>query len=255
MTHTLLRRLHLWLSIPCGLFFSFLCLTGALLVFEEEVTDLVAQVAPEQTIVSEFTGRPKIPLYRTIRDGHRYLFDRPDESGGMSAGKMVVGVTTLLSFFVLVSGFLLRLPHSLRRLKSLLILTFRKKRQRFWFWSHAALGFWAAVLLIVMCLTGLTWSFDWYNAAFYGALGFVPTTQKVETVHGTHSATKKDPYPMMHRSGGAVSIKSLVKHIHMGSFGGPVTKALWLMASLVGTFLPLTGYYIWFRRLRCHGRK
>ena len=31
-------KIHLWLSIPVGLFLAIICLTGASLVFEQEIT-------------------------------------------------------------------------------------------------------------------------------------------------------------------------------------------------------------------------
>lgn len=34
----IMRKLHLWLSVPLGLIISIICFTGALLVFEEEIT-------------------------------------------------------------------------------------------------------------------------------------------------------------------------------------------------------------------------
>lgn len=37
----LFRKLHLWLSLPFGLIIMTTCLTGALLVFEKEITELV----------------------------------------------------------------------------------------------------------------------------------------------------------------------------------------------------------------------
>ena len=35
------KRIHLWLSVPFGIILSLICFTGALLVFEREVTELV----------------------------------------------------------------------------------------------------------------------------------------------------------------------------------------------------------------------
>ena len=34
------RKIHLWLSVPLGLIIAIICFTGALLVFEEQVTQL-----------------------------------------------------------------------------------------------------------------------------------------------------------------------------------------------------------------------
>ena len=35
------RKIHLWLSIPVGLFISLICFSGAILVFETEITECI----------------------------------------------------------------------------------------------------------------------------------------------------------------------------------------------------------------------
>lgn len=47
---------------------------------------------------------------------------------------------------------------------------------RFFYDLHVAGGFYSTLLLLVLTLTGLTWSFGWYRDAFYTAFG-VETTQ------------------------------------------------------------------------------
>ena len=42
----LFKKLHLWLSLPFGLIIMTTCLTGALLVFEKEITALVQHREP-----------------------------------------------------------------------------------------------------------------------------------------------------------------------------------------------------------------
>jgi len=48
---------------------------------------------------------------------------------------------------------------------------------------------------------------------------------------------------------GADRLRGWIYSIHTGSFGGIVTRIIWLLGALLGAFLPLTGYYIWIRRL------
>jgi uncharacterized iron-regulated membrane protein len=36
--------------------------------------------------------------------------------------------------------------------------------------------------------------------------------------------------------------------IHVGNFGGYVTRVLWFLAAMLGASLPLTGYYLWIKR-------
>ena len=35
------HQIHLWLSIPLGILISVICLTGAILVFEKEITQMM----------------------------------------------------------------------------------------------------------------------------------------------------------------------------------------------------------------------
>lgn len=38
-------RFHLWLSLPFGLLLTLICGTGTILVFEDEITELVSPAA------------------------------------------------------------------------------------------------------------------------------------------------------------------------------------------------------------------
>ena len=44
-------------------------------------------------------------------------------------------------------------------------------------------------------------------------------------------------------------IRGWIYSVHVGSWGGIVTRILAFLAALVGASLPLTGYYMWIRRL------
>lgn len=44
-----------------------------------------------------------------------------------------------------------------------------------------------------------------------------------------------------------------VRTLHVGTWGGWVTKILYFLVALFGSTLPVTGYYLWFRRL--YGKK
>ncbi|MCC8144574.1 MAG: PepSY domain-containing protein [Tannerellaceae bacterium] len=70
-------KLHLWLSIPFGIFISVLCLTGGLLVFETEIQ----QVAnPSRFYVKEVKGAP-LPLEELIPMVQQQLPDTVSISG------------------------------------------------------------------------------------------------------------------------------------------------------------------------------
>lgn len=102
---------------------------------------------------------------------HRWLLDSRPSGDGVFWGKVVVGVSTLLFVFVLVSGVIIWWPRTRKALKNSLKITVRKGWRRFWYGLHVAGGMYVLLLLLVMALTGLTWSFSWYQAGFYTLFG------------------------------------------------------------------------------------
>lgn len=47
----------------------------------------------------------------------------------------------------------------------------------------------------------------------------------------------------------AGKVRSAVYMVHVGSWGGIITRIITFIAVLIATTLPLTGYYLWIRRL------
>ena len=47
----------------------------------------------------------------------------------------------------------------------------------------------------------------------------------------------------------ADKLRGWIYAIHTGSWGGILTRILWLLGALLGASLPLTGYYIWIKHL------
>ncbi len=52
----------------------------------------------------------------------------------------------------------------------------------------------------------------------------------------------------------ATKVRSGVYTVHTGSWGGLLTRLLTFLSALLGATLPLTGYYLWIRRLVVKGR-
>lgn len=220
-------KIHLWLSIPFGVIIALTCFSGAMLVFEKEITEKinrdfyyveqvattplpmdelvkkVSQTLPDSVRVTgvtlfadpnlayqvnlsqprrasiyidqyngEIKGRyERLPFFRTMFLLHRWLLDSMKPGGGIFWGKMIVGVSTLMFVIVLISGLVIWWPRTIKGLKNRLKITTNKGGHRFWFDLHVVGGFYALLLLLVMALTGLTWSFEWYNKAFYTVFG------------------------------------------------------------------------------------
>lgn len=136
---------------------------------------------------------------------HRWLLDSMNPGNeGIFWGKMIVGVSTLLLVFVLISGIVIWWPRTRKALKNSLTITATKGWRRFWYDLHVAGGMYALIFLLAMALTGLTWSFPWYRTAFYKVFG-IEVQQRVAQGHeqksdvqngGTKSAShqKKKPF-------------------------------------------------------------
>lgn len=384
-------KIHLWLSIPLGIFISIICLTGAILVFEQEITQALnpelyrvettsgntplspSELAeainrqvpdtlqltslqfaqdPEKPVwagfknagkktlsVNPYTGEvngwsKSYPFFQEVRKLHRWLLDAPARKGEKSVGKVIVGITTLLMVVILISGLVIWIPRTTKALKNRLKISCTKGWRRFWYDSHVATGFYTLIFLLVMALTGLTWSFGWYRTAAYSLFGAAP--QAMETNHG-HAGKPQETDSSQHRNrqdgdsktghqarpdesdkassnqirlyqtwdrvlaglqrtypaytsikleqgsaqivtspegplrksdtarfqagnGNITGIttsdqapvsqkmKGYFYSFHTGSWGGIWTKILYFLAALLGGILPLSGYYLWYKK-------
>ena len=222
------KQLHIWLSIPLGVVIAITCFSGAMLIFEKEITRMVQRdyyyveedwgeplpldvlVAiveptleegrkitgvtisddPEQSYkvnintpkraavyVDQYTGEVlgepgRLQFFKDMFSLHRWLMDeRPEDKDAVFWGKMIVGVSTLLMVIIILTGAVLWFPKSLKALKHRSQIALRKGWHRFWYDLHAVGGIYATLLLLAMALTGLTWSFEWYNKGFYKLFG------------------------------------------------------------------------------------
>lgn len=107
---------------------------------------------------------------------HRWLLDTYKRDGSFALGKVVVGYSTLVLAFILISGLVIWYPRNKKTLKNRLKIKTKAGWYRFFYDLHVSGGFYATLLLLVLTLTGLTWSFGWYRDAFYTVFG-VETAQ------------------------------------------------------------------------------
>lgn len=296
--------------------------------------------------VDQYTGEimgkyKRAPFFNFMFRMHRWLLDSMKQDGGIFWGKMIVGTSTLMFVFVLISGVVVWWPRTRKALKNSLKIVANKGWRRFWYDLHVAGGMYALVFLLAMALTGLTWSFQWYRTGFYKTFGVEvqPSMghgnaaanatakggkrekspegrsgrhgnrgEKPEG-RGEHSESregrKRSPYTnwqqvyeqlaeanpdykLISVSDGSASvalprfgnqretdrykfnprngeitettlykdldnsgkIRGWIYSVHVGSWGGMLTRILTFIAALVGASLPLTGYYLWIRRLK-----
>jgi uncharacterized iron-regulated membrane protein len=86
-------------------------------------------------------------------------------------GRPIVGVATLIFVFIILTGLVIWFPQRLKSWKQGLRIKFSGSWKRTNHDLHNALGFYSSILLLIMALTGLQWSFEWYRTGLYNVLG------------------------------------------------------------------------------------
>lgn len=371
----LIRSIHLWLSIPFGIIITLVCFSGAMLVFEPEITEMchperfyvkevkadrlpvgelvekVAATLPDSvavTGVSIFSNPQRVYQVNLskphrayvsidqytgeimglkVREGffshmlnlHLWISKSLKPGNGIVSGKLIVGVSTIVFVFVLITGVIIWWPKTLKSLKNRLKISIRNGGWRFWYDLHLAGGMYALIFLLAMALTGLTWAFPWYRSAFYKVFGVEmqnrPAKEKIASSNtkgkemqgksrdgnanqernsyvswqhvyeqlsesnpdfkqitvSSKSATvlfdrlgnqrATDRYAFNPKDGEitevtkyedqdkSLKIRGWIYSVHVGSLGGMFTRILAFIAALIGASLPLTGYYLWIKRI------
>ena len=65
-------------------------------------------------------------------------------------------------------------------------------------------------------------------------------------LHSFRNFTETSLYQHQDKSG---KIRGWIYSVHVGNWGGMFTRILTFIAALLGAALPLTGYYLWIKRL------
>ena len=78
-------------------------------------------------------------------------------------GRQITGACTLMLIFFCLSGLYLRWPRQALNWRAWLTLDWAKKGRSFNWDLHAVAGTWCMVFYLLAALTGLSWSYEWYN--------------------------------------------------------------------------------------------
>ena len=389
------RKIHLWLSVPFGILITLICFSGAMLIFEPEITrsiksdvyyvgssdgeplpmeellETVKATLPDSVSITgvtvfadrertyqvnlskprraslfidqysgDITGRyERIGFFSTMFKLHRWLLDSANPHGdGVKAGKLLVGISTLIFVIALITGVIIWVPRARKNFRRSMSISFKDGWRGLWKGLHVAGGMYVLVFVLAMSLTGLTWSFNWYRTAFYAVCGVEHTPRNFTQAPGektngdsrhngegrgnhrggrrgghgegrgegrrhrsefgrwqqvyeelraqnpdapqitigsetasvtlgtTGNGRAADKYEFNRRSGEitpatkyadslpADKLRGWIYAVHTGSWGGMLTRILWLLSALLGASLPLTGYYIWIKHLH-HPKK
>ena len=232
------KTLHQILSIVVGIFISIICFSGAMLIFENELTEwqnphlynvtplesgarpltsLLPEILATQpqgaeityvdikdnpsksytididlgddesktVFVNQYTGKilgeapDDIAFFTVMYRLHRFLLQSRPKGDGIFWGKRIVGISTIVFVFIIITGIVVWVPRRGRSWGNRFKISVRRGWHRLWYDLHVAGGIYVALLLLVMALTGLTWAFPWYRTAFYGI--FAPERNELST--------------------------------------------------------------------------
>lgn len=117
-------------------------------------------------------------------------------------GKQLTGISTFILIYFILSGLYLRWPKK-STAKEWLVVKKNLKGRSFLWNLHAVVGTWVLVFYLLLALTGLTWSYNWYRNAAYSVMGVeLPQQQS-----GPRGAGEQKPSggerPMRAQQGGA----------------------------------------------------
>jgi uncharacterized iron-regulated membrane protein len=122
------------------------------------INPFTAEIAGEQ-------GGGTSEFFTKVMQMHRWLM--MEDSGG----RIIVGSATLIFVFMILSGLVLWFPAQLRNLKRVLTVKTSGNWKRINHDLHNTIGFYSFLLLLVISLTGLCWSFEWYKEGLSNVLG------------------------------------------------------------------------------------
>src|SRR5688572_11491814 len=139
----------------------------------------VRYVDPRTGRVAEAKGDRGEAFFRTTRSLHRWLI--ADRLGDRDVGRQIIGAATIVLVFLTLSGLYLRWPHGrARNWRAWLTFDPRLKGRTFLWHLHAISGTWILIAYLVISLTGLQWSYEWYRNGLMHLSGAQPARPRGE---------------------------------------------------------------------------
>lgn len=93
-------------------------------------------------------------------------------------GRQITGACTLMLIFFCLSGLYLRWPRKALNWRAWLTLDWAKKGRSFNWDLHAVAGTWCMIFYLLAALTGLSWSYEWYNKGLQKLFSDAPQGQQ-----------------------------------------------------------------------------
>ncbi len=132
---------------------------------QAEVRPVNLYVNPYSGAIAGEQGGGTSAFFTKVMQLHRWLLME------RSTGGVIVGIATIIFILLIISGVVIWFPKRIKNWKRGLKIKFSANWKRINHDLHSALGFYSFMLLLVMALTGLCWSFEWYRNGVSKVLG------------------------------------------------------------------------------------
>ncbi len=107
------------------------------------------------------TEKPDEDFFEIVKNLHMYLLLPPD------IGKQIVGASTVIFIFMMISGIVQWWPKKGKNLKKRLGVKWSGKWRRVNYDWHNISGFYIAIVATVMAITGVRYSYEWVENGLY----------------------------------------------------------------------------------------
>nr|WP_315084696.1 PepSY-associated TM helix domain-containing protein [uncultured Campylobacter sp.] len=104
-------------------------------------------------------------------------------------GKQIVGASVVAMILLVISGVWLHFPRLRRKFIEAIRPNFKLKKYALFYNLHTSLGSLSAVIYLLICLTGLSWSYSWYNDA---VMKLFVSSQNLPQASAPKAAASKD---------------------------------------------------------------
>lgn len=125
----------------------------------------------DQVYVNQYTGQVlgvidmRYEFFNVVEQLHRQLLlVKP-------VGSLIVGSCILMFLLMMITGFILWFPKNYREFKQNIMVKWNAKWKRVNYDLHNSFGFYVLPLAMLIAITGLVWSFKWWETGIFKMMG------------------------------------------------------------------------------------
>ena len=115
-------------------------------------------------VLPEIVGKDFFMFFFSL---HRWLTFSGDTQW---IGKQLVAISTIVAIFLTIGGVVVYWSRIKANFLKSFTFSFKYKKRAFLSTMHGAIGMWVIPFFLLMCFTGLYWSYDWYRSAMFSVM-------------------------------------------------------------------------------------